>query len=266
MKRLILIVVVCALIAAPAHADITGNHVLYHSGSTLYGIPDVTDTTGSSFNNEYIIGTFGTQIHDIAYDSSSGTLYGVKDKLYSISLVNGAATSVGLQQSFTANALSSYGAGQLYAADYFSGYFYDIDLSKTAGTEVTNVGVYTDSSQNTYVSHGDIWVNAAGIVYATIGNGTNYLATVDPTDATVALVATLPGNGWYGLTESASGSLLIYQEDKNVWQYTGGTLSDYNIDTANAAWGATVIPVPGAVILGTLGVGVVGWLRRRRTL
>ena len=87
-------------------------------------------------------------------------------------------------------------------------------------------------------------------------------------DADFTSVGLVPGQTYTAIISSTSGRGGVYSMDGNP--YAGGELVQFGslIPEYDAAFRVQpqAIPAPGAIILGSMGMGIVGWLRRRRTL
>ena len=92
--------------------------------------------------------------------------------------------------------------------------------------------------------------------------GIYYLAVsqfnLDPYSAGGLIFPSSPFGQVFGPTGPGGGSPVSYWSGG-----TGSQESGYQIELTGASY---VIPAPGAILLGSIGLGLVNWLRRRRTL
>jgi hypothetical protein len=137
------------------------------------------------------------------------------------------------------------------ASGFFTGNW-DWDSSTPVVFTITDLYVVTDAFQ-VYDSGGLVLTTPALPDYATLGIGA-YDSPPWTGNADVALAEPL----------FSKGEIIFGAGYHNI------TIRAYQIPTgfsdATVAFNAVAIPAPAAILLGGIGVGLVGWLRRRRTL
>jgi hypothetical protein len=253
--------------------------------------------TGVTVTMQLASGT-GNTLDDIAFNTD-GRLYGVGftqagdgsgGAFWSIDI--GTNTITRLATSFattngeigtSVNALCNYAPNKFYAAvDNFgsvadTGHLYDWTLNLASpGNPLSgnDVGrLHTGSTL--YSSVGDLWYQN-GILYGTVTDNSSHswLATIDPTDASVTKLASVPYNNinsFPALTQW-NGYVALIDYTSDVWYWDGTSLHNTYVhmagytDTTGFIRGGTAYPVPEPVtICGVLmAFGGLGTYVRRR--
>ena len=156
--------------------------------------------------------------------------------------------------------------GTDYPYDSAGQYFrYDEDLDGSSPTNLTGVDDPGDSAPFS-ISNGFIIGDGGGTYGAWSRESLN---TGPLTDRMVTFnVAGLDIYAWTAGNKSSPTTTLLDSSISGrayIVAFDAGSDGDYQ-DMLVLMEGAQPIPAPGAILLGGIGVGIVGWLRRRRTL
>jgi hypothetical protein len=249
---------------------VLGAAMLFSAAANAAPILYVGDASGNlgtvdvANGNATVIGNMSQVMTDIAFDPS-GNLWGVTfGALYRINPTTAASTLVGNFGGASINALTFGADGTLYAAGL--GTFYTISTTTGAATAVGAMSA--NSSGDLSFRSGTLYLSATG---GSLG-GPDSLYSINTATGAGTLIGSFGVTGMFGLATP----------DNNVVYGTAGT-SIYSINTGTGAasflvsWGGglgeafgaafvseAVVPEPSTYALMLAGLGMLGWMARRR--